>query len=72
MVTVAVALTEDLSLIPSPHPVAHNCLNPNSGPSDAPFWPPWALYTCGADTYARNTLIHVKKLNKSSLYGMML
>lgn len=59
-------LREDQGWMPrTPQRLATVC-NSSSGGSDALFWPPWALYICGAQTYiqAGKTLINIK-YNKS-------
>lgn len=72
VVTASAALTEDLSSTPSTHSAAHNCLNSGSRPSDAPFWLPQALYTCGAQTHMQTNTHTCKKLNTILLHGMVL
>ena len=55
-------LLEDLGWIPGTSQKLTTVCNSSSRGSDALFWPPWALHTCGAQTYiqAGKTFIHMK------------
>jgi hypothetical protein len=49
-------VTEGLGSVLSTHTVAHKHLESSSRGSDILFWPPWALYACGVQIHACQTV----------------
>lgn len=63
-------LPENLGLNSTTHMEAHSCYNSSSKGSDARFWLPGVLHTCGTLTYTQVRHWYTKNKNKSFLVIM--